>query len=128
MKTYDDFYFNLTENEKRVVSLLRNIVLSTAPDFEEKISYGVPYYFRRTRVCFIWPASVKSGPPSGVQLGFCKGYLLSNEQRLLESGGRKEVYTLTFHAVKEIQPALIKEIVHEAIILDEETAKVKRKK
>ncbi len=125
MKTFDDFYYNLTESEKAIVSLLRKIILDTAPGLEEKISYGVPYYFRKTRVCFIWPASVKQGPKSGVQLGFCKGYLLSNEQRILESGGRKEVYTITYHAVKEIKPALIREVIHEAIIVDEETAKNK---
>lgn len=123
MKTYEDFYFDLTEKEKTIVNRLRQIVLDTAPHFREKISYGVPYYFLNTRVCFIWPASVKPGPKEGVVLGFCKGYLLSNEQGLLEIEGRKEVYMITFHDVKEIKEKVLKEILYEAILVDEQFQK-----
>lgn len=123
MKTYENFFFDLTEDEKPIVQLLRKIILESIPGIREKISYGVPYYFRKTRICFIWPASIKAGPKSGVMLGFCKGNKLSNEQGILESGGRKEVYALTFHNIKEIKPALIKEILYEAILVDGESAK-----
>lgn len=126
MKTYEDFYYNLTEEEKVMVTRLRNIVLSTAPELTEKISYNVPYYFRHTRVCFIWPSSVRPGPKSGVVLGFCKGYLLSNEQGILEKENRKEVYMITFHSPKEIKEDLIREILLEAMIVDKETAKKKK--
>jgi hypothetical protein len=122
MKTYEDFFVELSGAEKIMVNLLRKIILDSVPNLTEKISYGVPYYFQRSRVCFIWPASVKYGPKSGVMLGFCKGNLLSNEQGILESAGRKEVYSVTFHSPGDVKPALIKEILYEAIIVDQETS------
>jgi hypothetical protein len=125
MKSYEDFYYNLPEEEKAIVSRLRSIVQSVAPELTEKISYNVPYYFRHTRVCFIWPSSVKPGPKSGVALGFCKGYLLSNEQGILEKENRKEVYMITFHSLKDIKENLIREILLEAMLVDQETAKKK---
>lgn len=126
MKTYDDFFYDLPETEKVIVEQLRDIVLDTAPDFEERLSYGVPYYFLNSRVCFIWPSSVKPGPKSGVVLGFCRGHLLSNEQELLEKEGRKEVYMITFHSPGEIQPEVLREIIYEAILVDAQFPKKKR--
>ncbi len=126
MKTYEDFFYPLSEEEKTIVTRLRQLVQSTAPEMTEKISYNVPYYFRHTRVCFIWPSSVKPGPKSGVVLGFCKGYLLSNEQGLLEKENRKEVYMIPFHSVKEIQEGPLREILLEALLVDQETAKKKK--
>jgi uncharacterized protein YdhG (YjbR/CyaY superfamily) len=128
MKTLDDFLAELDESEAKIVQILRDLVRNTAPDFEEKISYGVPYYFRHYRVCFIWPASVKPGPKSGVVLGFCKGFLLSDEQKLLEKENRKEVYMITFHQPNEINLDVLKEIILEAILVDEEVYKERKKK
>jgi len=122
MKTYSDFFAPLADVEKDIVSYLRTLVLQTFPDFREKISYGVPYYFNRSRVCFIWPASVCPGPPSGVVLGFCRGYLLSNEHGLLRMDGRKQVALIPFHAVREIDNAVVAGIIEEAIFVDEQYA------
>ncbi len=122
MKTYDDFFASLPGAEQSLVCCLRDIVLDTFPDFREKLSYGVPYYFHRSRVCFIWPASVRYGPPSGVLLGLCRGHLLSNEQGLLIMGKRKEVALITFLSTAEIDGDAIREIIEEAIIVDEQMA------
>ena len=127
MKGYEDFYYNLPEKEKQIVSALRNIILEVAPNLTEKLAYKVPYYYQYYRVCFIWPASVKPGPKFGVVMGFCKGYLLSNDQGLLEKENRKEVYMIPFHSVKEINKTAIREILIEALMLDKELSKNKRK-
>ena len=124
-KHFDDFYYNLPKEEKTIVDRLRQIVVECA-DFTEKISYNVPYYFLKSRVCFIWPSSVKPGPKSGVALGFCRGYLLSNEQGIVDMEGRKEVGMIIFHDVKEIKEDLLREIINEAVIIDEEIGKGKR--
>lgn len=126
MSTYDDFFYNLPPDEQETVSRLRSIVLSCA-DFSEKISYQVPYYFRHSRILFIWPSSVKPGPPSGVQFGFCNGNLLSDEYGILEKGTRKQVYWITFHKAGEINEQPLRELIHQAILVDEELY-AKRKK
>jgi hypothetical protein len=128
MKTFEDFYFNLDKEERLIVERLRKLVLETDPRFKEKISYGVPYYFLNSRVCFIWPSSVKPGPKSGVVLGFCMGYLLSNIQGLLEKENRQQVYLITFHDVKEIEEAVLREIIIEAILTDQQIYTKKKNK
>ena len=127
-RTFEDFYYNLPEQEKVIVDLLRELVLEAAPNFREKISYNVPYYFLNSRVCYIWPASVKPGPRAGVVFGLCRGQMLSNEQGLLELENRKEIGTITFRLPEEIDQDAVREILYEAILVDEEIAREKRKK
>jgi hypothetical protein len=128
MKSFEDFYYGISKEEKAMVDRLRNIIQNTSPKFVEKISYGVPYYFLHTRVCYIWPASVKPGPKAGVVLGLCNGQLLSNDQKILELEGRKVIATITYLSLKEIKDNIVREILNEAILVDEELAKSKLKK
>ena len=128
MKTFDDFYSEITDDEKVIVDRLRELVLAANPNCKEKISYGVPYYFLHTRVCFIWPASIHPGPKSGVVLGFCQGHLMSDERGILDRENRKVIGTITFHDASEIEPAILKELLDEAIFIDYETKKMKLKR
>lgn len=115
-----DMLENLPPNEKKITHALRIIILETAPVLQEKLSYGVPYFFYKSRVCFIWPASIPNGGFSqGVSLGFCKGYLMANEEGLLQAGSRKQVLTIKYMSVSEISPILIRRWVHEAVIIDQ---------
>ena len=72
--TMEEFLDSLPKKEREITVRLRKIVLKTAPELKEKFSYGVPYYFGKTRVCFIWPASAPFGKKnSSVEFGFCRG-------------------------------------------------------
>ncbi|MDO1445258.1 DUF1801 domain-containing protein [Rhodocytophaga aerolata] len=115
-----DLIANLPENEKKIILGLRNCILETAPMLREKLSYGVPYYYRKSRVCFIWPASVPNGGlTEGVALGFCKGYLMSNEEGLLQSNGRKEVIAVHYVSISQINWPQVRQWIQEALIVDE---------
>ena len=127
MSTIEDLITDLPQNEKEIVRLLRSIILSCSPSITEKLSYNVPFFYDHSRICFIWPGSVPWGKKTkeGVELGMCRGNLLSNEQGLLKLGERKEVSIVTFYSVKEIDADAIREIISEAVILDEMMAKKK---
>lgn len=56
-----------------------------------------------------------------------KGNLLSNEQRLLISEGRKQVYTIKIYSLAEIHESTLLEILNEAISADEQFARKKSK-
>tara|TARA_B100000809_G_scaffold266062_1_gene327152 strand:- start:2465 stop:2743 length:279 start_codon:yes stop_codon:yes gene_type:complete len=79
---------------------------------------------------FIWPASVQWGKSktTGVQLGFCQGYLLPDESDYLDKGTRKQVYTKTFHSVNEIDIHLIRSYIFDALEVDEELYRAKLRK
>ena len=54
-----------------------------------------------------------------IEFAFVRGNELSNEQGLLDSKGRKQVYSVEFKQVKDIPQQTINEIIQEAILLDE---------
>lgn len=60
-KSIDDFIEVLPENEHAIVKHLRVILMDCIPDAIEKLSYNVPYYYRHSRICFLWPSSVPWG-------------------------------------------------------------------
>lgn len=110
----------LPGQELRIVETLRDIILSTLPECREKLAYNVPYYYRHSRICFVWPSSIPwGGIDSGAAIGFCKGYLLPDEINYLEKGTRKEVYTKTFPAPEEIDPDILRSYLFEAREIDE---------
>ncbi len=128
MSTVEEFFFDLPKENREICERLRRIILNAVPDFEEKFFYRVPYYFRHRPVTCIWPAGVWGGPPRGVFIGFCNGNLLSNEQGIIEMGNRKRFGLIRYFDVKEINEEPIIEILHEAILVDEEVAALKKKK
>ncbi|TGK90157.1 DUF1801 domain-containing protein [Leptospira bourretii] len=118
MDKFETFYQSLTKNEFQIVSKLKEIV-SIFPSLKEKISYSVPYYFKNSRICFIWPASIKPGPKAGVQFGFCNGYLINDKHNILEKENRKQVYCITYHHPNQINKSLLIEYLENAIAIDE---------
>jgi hypothetical protein len=114
------FIGRLPENEKEILIPLRNLILETNPSFEEKFAYGVPYYYIKKRVCFVWPTSVpRSGFKKGVIFGLCNGVILKKKFDIISCGSCKVVGWIQYFNPKEIKPKIIKEILTEAIIFQE---------
>ena len=129
---WSEFARALPREERLIFQRLRHLVLETEPRLKEIKNYGVPYYSRNKRVCFIWPVSAPDAPKAKnqkddgtlVSLGFCYGNLLSNEQGLLLAEGRKQVYIIRLRTLNELASMenQISEILREAVILDELTS------
>ncbi|MFK7922424.1 MAG: DUF1801 domain-containing protein, partial [Bacteroidia bacterium] len=79
-----------------------------------KIRYKVPFYYNRSWICYLNPTKTE-----GIELVFLRGNELSNIQGILEARGRKQVSGILLSKVSEIPQEAIREIMHEAIILDE---------
>ena len=118
----EDFLSYLPNHERKIVDFLRQIIWQCIPDCQEKLAYNVPYYYRFSRICFIWPASVPWGNVklNGVQLGFCQGHLLPDDLEYLEKGKRKQVYTKTFAQLKDIDGDMVKAYLLSAVEVDEQ--------
>jgi len=123
----NEFLDHLPPDELKLVERLRSLVLECIPDAKEKLSYNVPYYFRHSRICFIWPGSVPWGKTvkQGVELGFCKGHLLADPS-YLNTGTRKEVYTKTFLSTKDMDADMIRQLLFEAAAIDEAGKRLKK--
>ena len=122
-RNVDDFLDFLPENEREIVEALREITLSQLPaNTREKVSYNVPYYFLKKRVCFIWPAAVPWGmvPADGVKFGFCAAHKIADESGFIQMGGRKQVGITVFRSVKEVRDSelLLRSFLDEAVMVD----------
>jgi len=129
-KSVDELLAFLPEDELMIVERLRKIIFSCIPGCKEKLSYNVPFYKMHTNICFIWPPSVKWGGSGheGVRFGFTNGYLLTDEFGYLDKGTRKQVYWHDFISLKEIDAGLLRTYIFEALLIDEEKMRAKKKK
>jgi hypothetical protein len=108
-----DFIDGQDDGPKAIMLHLHNLMMSF-PEVTSKISYKIPFYYRKSWICYMNP--VKDG---GVELGFTRGQELSNEQGILEAKGRKQVAGIIFYSLKDIPERALLEVINEAIILDE---------
>ena len=121
-QSFVEFWEYLPENERIITDVLRSIILSNLPDgIKEKLSYNVPYYYGKRRICLIWPGSIPwGGIRDGVLLGFCYGNKLEDKDRYLSHGTNKMVYYKIFKSVDEIDEAAIISLLQEALKTDNE--------
>lgn len=122
----EHFYASVTKSEMEIIFKLKEI-LNFFPTLEERISYSVLYYFQNSRVCYIWPSSIKHGPKLGVQFGFCNGYLLEDPNQILERENRKQVFCLNYKSPQDIDPKVIRSFLQNAIEVDNTIYKSKKK-
>lgn len=127
----------LPKEERAMVQRLRLLVQECLPKASEQAYYGmgVPFYRHNRLICFIWPSSIFWGPnrttetqkKKGLALGFCQGYLMSNDEGHLKAEGRKQVYCMYFHKPADIDEAIIRALLYEAGMIDESFRKKKAK-
>jgi len=128
-RSIDEFLGYLSANDRAIVDRLRALVHETVPEAEERLSYNVPYYRRHADICFIWPGSVgwAGKTKAGVQLGFTQGVHLYDRRGYLERGGRKQVGMRVYQDISEIDPDIIRELLTEAVRVDEERQAARRR-
>lgn len=114
------FFIDQHDGKQRELLLHFHHLLTEELELTDKIRYKIPFYYRKSWICYLNPQKNDS-----VELAFIRGNELSNEQGLLQDKGRKQVKSITFSDKSEIPESLIREVIHEAIILDD-TVKYKK--
>lgn len=119
-QSFVEFWEYLPEDERIITDVLREIILKTLPSTtKEKLTYNVPFYYGKRRICLIWPASVPGGGiKSGVFLGLCYGYKLKDSDAYLTHGTNKQIFYKIYHSTDEINPDAIIRLLREASELD----------
>lgn len=112
MTDTEDFIYQHEENQREVMLFLHNYLVGL--NLRDKMRYKIPFYFGRSWICYLNPT--RDGQ---VEFAFTRGNELSNNQGLLDSKGRKQVYSIELRKVSEIPIRQLNEIVQEAIVLDE---------
>ncbi|MBK9015669.1 MAG: DUF1801 domain-containing protein [Saprospiraceae bacterium] len=111
----------LPEDQLVITEVLRELVFTTLPQIQERLSFNVPFYSLRKGICYIWPGAVSWGCKTwqGVEFGFNYGNLLADEANYLERGNRKQVFNKRFFSPKEINVELLSAYLLEAAEIDE---------
>jgi hypothetical protein len=116
-------YIEQFDDEQKETMLYLHEFLSCFPGIHSKITYNIPFYYRKSWICYLNP--VKN---QGVELAFTRGNELSNQQGVLISAGRKQVRGLIFNKESDINLSLVNEIFQEAVLLDEEIPYASKRK
>ena len=117
MEPVELFILDLEVPQRDVFEYLHDLILSNYPELTPKIRYKIPFYYRKSWICYLNPT--KNGR---VELAFLRGRELSNEQGLLQARNRKLVRGITFDSTVNIPEEALHEILQEALLLDEEIA------
>jgi uncharacterized protein YdhG (YjbR/CyaY superfamily) len=128
-KSVDDFLDYIPAEELKIVELLRQIINNCIPDCKEKLSNNVPFFSRHKNICYIWPSSIPWGAvDKGVAIGFTQGSKLSIDEGYFEKNTTTKVYKKIFTDIKQIDIELLKSLLYEAVIIDQNNAKTRREK
>lgn len=113
----DDF---IESQEPEISSLLwqiRETILNAHPKMKERFLFNTAMFGIKNELCYF--VIIKKN--KGVEIGFHRGFQLSNEQGLLESKKRMYIHGITFKNLEDFREkeASFNEILQEAIILDD---------
>lgn len=113
MKTINNYIDKVAPEFVSIVIKLRSIIKQSLPGITEKISYNIPFYYYEGPLCYI---NVRK---NYVDLGFAKGFALSNKQGLLDMKDRKQVASLRYYLEENIDKTIIQELLIEAASVNE---------
>ena len=104
-----------SDHQQNLAMYLHEMISSTQ-DLELKLKFNLPFYYRKTWVCYI-----NKYKKDGVELAFPRGFELSQEHELLSSKGRKMVKGIALFSISEFQSckSQIQYILNEAVLLDD---------
>lgn len=107
------FIFEKEANQQAIMLYLHDLLMAQ-PHMTCKIRYRVPFYYRKSWICYLNP---KKG--DRIELCFLRGNELSNEQGILDFKDRTQVCGIEWGTLAEIQEEALHEIIQEALILDD---------
>jgi hypothetical protein len=116
------YFDRQSPHNQEIMYLLRHLILSSDPRIVEEAKFNTPFYMYRGWLCYL------NSRPKYVDLGFCRGAKLSNEDGLLLTANRKTVTSLRISEMIDIQEDRFREIIQEAMLLNEWHWNEKQKK
>ena len=113
-------YEILPEDERLIVDVLRQIIKENlSANCKEKISYNVPFFFRKKGICIVWPSAIpRGGIKQGVLLGFWYGCKFKDIDHYLTHGTNKQVFYKIYKSVEDINEKAIVKLLKEAVRID----------
>lgn len=122
MKEVEDFLYQQAE-EQRAIMLYLHQLLMQLPGVHTKIRYQIPFYYRKSWICYLNPRQDGS-----VELAFTRANELSNVQGLLNFRERKQVAGMIWQDQASYPEEQVMEVIQEALLLDESVPYASKRK
>lgn len=115
MTEIENLIYQFEGHQRRIMWHFHNL-LTNEYNLTSKITFKCPCYYGKSWICYLKPTKRNT-----IELTFFRGNELSNNQRLLSNNGRKQLLSVDIDKVENIPEARLKELFHEAILLDKTT-------
>jgi len=113
MNSIEAYISSQSDNQRKILQYIHEL-LSAYPGVTSKIRYKIPFYYRKSWICYLNP--VKNG---GIEWAFLRGNEMANIQGVLAARDRKQVMGIIWYDISEVDQNLVRELFQEALILDE---------
>ena len=113
MTEVEDYMYHFEDTQREIMLYIHKL-LSVELNLTDKLRYKIPFYYKKSWICYLNPTKDNT-----IEFAFLRGNELSNSQQLLDSKGRKQVWSIELKKLAEIPIRELTEIIHEAILLDE---------
>jgi len=94
---------NFIESQEHVISALlnqlRNLILNAHPKMRERFLFNTAMFGIKNELCYF----VILNKNIGIEVGFHRGFQMSNERGLLESKKRKFIHGITFKDLEDLK-------------------------
>ena len=107
------FIFEKAGNQKEILEFLHHYILKYDSEIYCKLRYGVPFYNKRSWVCYLNPVGKDK-----IEIAFTRANELKENIHFLEFGKRKQVAGITIHNMEDIPLNVLKKVLEEALLLD----------
>lgn len=122
MSQVEDYIFEFQDKQGELLKYFHELLCNRL-GLEAKMRYQIPFYYRNSWICYLNP-----GKKGRVEFAFTRGNELSNSQGLLDSKGRKQVLSIEYQSLEDVNEEILIEILHEAILLDESVPYASKRK
>ena len=113
MTEVDEFILSHERNQLEIMTFIHNY-LKAQPQVTSKLRYKIPFYYRKSWICYLNPRKDKS-----IEFCFIRGRELSNKQGILNAKGRKMITSINLAKLADIAKEPLFEVIQEALLLDE---------
>ena len=87
--------------------------MNASHNIVENFAYKVPFYSGYGKICYF------NRLKNGIDIGFIKGFELSDQHGALVSGGRTQVKSLRYLTLEDFDESILRETMQEAVVLDQ---------
>lgn len=110
------------DGDQRAVLDYFHRYLTEELELTDKVRWNIPFYYHYSWICYLNPTK-----DDRVELAFLRGRELSSEQGLLNFRERKQIAGVIFGSVGDIPEEAVRQVIQEALIVDETPYRVKRR-